>query len=107
MQKRLPAVATAFRAGLPLGERIIVKAPFKTDDGSIEWMWVGVTGWTGEVLTGRLENEPYQVKALHLGAKVDVKQASVADYVWIDGTGKKKEGGESAAILQRREGNKK
>ncbi len=102
-QARLPAVAAAFRRGLPLGERIVVKAPFSTDDGSTEWMWIGVTGWPEGVVQGRLESEPYQIKSLHMGAKVSVKQASLADYVWMGADGAKKEGGESADILRRRE----
>jgi uncharacterized protein YegJ (DUF2314 family) len=103
VQKRLPAVGEAFAKGLPLGERIVVKAPFDTDQGSVEWIWVGVTGWDGAILRGRLENEPFSVKALHLGAKVEVKQASLADYIWVGSDGSKKEGGENSAILERRE----
>ena len=102
VQARLPAVGKAFRAGLPLGERIVVKAPFTAEDGSVEWMWVGVTGWTGDVLRGRLENDPYRVKSLHLGAKVEVKQASIADYLWSREDGTTREGGESSEILKRR-----
>jgi uncharacterized protein YegJ (DUF2314 family) len=103
VQKRLPAVAAAFRAGLPLGERITVKAPFETDDGSIEWMWVGVTAWSGDAVSGRLENEPARVSTLRLGSKVQVKQASLADYVWMAADGAKKEGGESTLVFERRE----
>jgi uncharacterized protein YegJ (DUF2314 family) len=103
VQKRLPAVAAAFRAGLPLGERVTVKAPFQTDDGSLEWMWVGVTDWRGDVVSGDLENEPANVSSLRMGAKVQVKQASIADYVWLAANGDKKEGGESAEVFERRE----
>jgi uncharacterized protein YegJ (DUF2314 family) len=104
VQKRLPAVAAAFRAGLPLGERIVVKAPFETEDGQVEWMWVGVTSWRGDVVRGHLENEPVYVKSLRLGAVVQVKQASIADYRWTNADDTLKEGGESAQILKRREG---
>jgi uncharacterized protein YegJ (DUF2314 family) len=104
-QARLPAIAAAFRTGLPLGERIVVKAPFDTDDGSIEWMWVGVTAWSGDVVTGNLENDPERVRGLRLGAKVQVKQRSIADYMWLRADGSRKEGGESADIFLRREGN--
>jgi hypothetical protein len=104
VQAHLPAVAKAFRGGLPLGEHIVVKGPFSADDGTLEWMWVSVTGWTGDVVHGRLENDPQAVKSLKLGAKVDVKQASIADYLWLRGDGTTKEGGESAEVLKRRAG---
>jgi uncharacterized protein YegJ (DUF2314 family) len=104
VQARLPAVAAAFRKGLALGERLAVKAPFDTDDGSVEWMWLEVRGWKGDVVTGSLENEPLRVSSLKLGARVQVKQASIADYLWSDANGKRKEGGESSDILMRREG---
>jgi uncharacterized protein YegJ (DUF2314 family) len=102
-QARLPAVAAAFRGGLPVRDHIIVKAPFDTDDGSVEWMWISVTGWDGEVLRGNLENSPYYIKSLKAGAKVEVKQSAVADYLWTKADGGE-EGGESMKILQRREG---
>jgi len=100
-QARLPAVADAIRKGLPFGDRVSVKAPFDTDDGSLEWMWIAVSAWEGDVVRGYLENEPYDVKSLRMGAKVEVKQDSIADYVWrkADGTS---EGGESSEILHRR-----
>jgi uncharacterized protein YegJ (DUF2314 family) len=104
VQKRLPDVAEAFRAGLPLGERVAVKAPFATDDGSTEWMWIAVTDWSGDVVRGRLQNEPAFVKSLRVGAKVEVKQASIADYRWLKADGTLKEGGESSEILRRRQG---
>jgi uncharacterized protein YegJ (DUF2314 family) len=104
VQKRLPDVAAAFRKGLPLGEHIAVKAPFTTDEGSVEWMWVLVTDWPGEVVRGRLQNDPSFVKSLRLGAKVEVKQASVADYRWMKADGTLKEGGESSEILRHRQG---
>lgn len=105
VQAKLPAIAAAFRKGLPLQERVSVKAPFDTDDGSVEWMWIAVTGWEGDLVVGNLDNEPFYIKALEAGAKVKVKQSLVADYLWMkaDGT---REGGESIPILQRRERSK-
>jgi uncharacterized protein YegJ (DUF2314 family) len=102
VQARLPAIAAAFRKGLPLGDRLAVKAPFDTDDKNVELMWIDVSGWEGDVVRGYLDNDPYYIKSLKAGAKVEVKQASLTDYVWskADGT---KEGGESSAILERRE----
>ncbi len=105
VQARLPAVAAAFRKGLPVQDHVMVKAPFDTDSGGVEWMWISVTGWEGDVLRGNLDNSPYDIKSLEAGAKVEVKQSAVADYRWqkSDGTA---EGGESVAILRRRDGKK-
>jgi uncharacterized protein YegJ (DUF2314 family) len=101
VQARLPAVAAAFKKGLPVGDRISVKAPFDTDNGGVEWMWIEVTAWDGRKIQGSLSNEPRSISRLSLGAKVEVAQAAVADYLWrkADGT---HEGGESAEILKRR-----
>lgn len=102
-QKKLPELAKKFRAGLPVGAHISLKAPFETDDGNIEWMWVVVTDWANDAeIKGRLDNEPAGVKALHRGAPVTVKASAIADYVFAkaDGT---REGGESNVVLSRRQ----
>jgi uncharacterized protein YegJ (DUF2314 family) len=103
VQARLPAVADAFRKGLPLGEHIGVKAPFQTDTGGTEWMWIEVDAWDGAVVSGTLANEPESVSSLKLGAHVQVRQSEIADYLWRDGNGNRKEGGESGDILLKRE----
>jgi uncharacterized protein YegJ (DUF2314 family) len=102
VQARLPALATAFAKGLPLGQRISVKAPFDTKDGKREWMWVSVSEWKGNVIGGSLDNAPEIVMTLRLGSKVQVKQADVADYVLFDGKGELKEGGGSIEVLKKR-----
>jgi uncharacterized protein YegJ (DUF2314 family) len=103
VQQRLPAVAAAFRNGLPLGEHVSVKAPFRTDTGSIEWMWFEVGAWDGQVLSGTLANEPEYVSSLKLGGHVQVRQPEVADYIWRDAIGNRREGGESSDILLKRQ----
>jgi uncharacterized protein YegJ (DUF2314 family) len=101
VRARLPAVAAAFKKGLPVGERISVKAPFNTDNGGVEWMWIEVTAWDKGRIQGSLSNEPEWIARLSLGAKVEVAQDAVADYLWrkADGT---HEGGESVEVLKRR-----
>jgi uncharacterized protein YegJ (DUF2314 family) len=101
-QARLPALAAAFGRGLPLGDHVSVKAPFETDDGGIEWMWIEVTAWDGTAVRGHLDNEPLRIKRLAVGAKVEVKQAVIADYMWRKADGSL-EGGESVDILRRRD----
>jgi uncharacterized protein YegJ (DUF2314 family) len=99
---QLPMIAERFRKGPPPGEHLLVKAPFKTPDGGNEWMWVEVTQWDGNRITGILENDPVDVRDLKSGATVTVDQRELFDYVCrhADGT---MEGGETSKILERRE----
>lgn len=99
-QRKLPAVQAAFNAGLAPGEFICVKAPFKTPNGSPEWMWVEVTSWKGETIKGLLQNEPFDVPGLHSGQVVEVSQKIVFDYIQkhADGT---REGNETGKIMEK------
>lgn len=101
VQAKLGDLRRRFKTKKPSG-RLSVKAPFTTDSGGVEWMWVEVTGWGGPSIQGTLANDPDQVKSLKLGAKVVVKESAIADYLWDAGDGKN-EGGESVEILMRRE----
>jgi len=84
--------------GIPDGERLEVKAPFATSSGSNEYMWIGVTAWRGSKLVGILENHPRDVPKLSRGARVEVDESSVFDYILSrDG---KSEGGETDRIIQ-------
>jgi uncharacterized protein YegJ (DUF2314 family) len=102
VQARLPTLAATFRAGLPAGERLSVKAPFATDDDSEEWLWLDVSTWRDDSLDGTLISVPERVASLKLGAKVRVSQGQVGDYVWSGAGGKRKEGGELDDILAKR-----
>jgi uncharacterized protein YegJ (DUF2314 family) len=85
---------------VPPGERLAVKAPFATDHGATEWMWVDVVGWKGDdALDGILNNDPSDVSTLVAGARVEVKLDELGDYVQTraDGT---TVGGYSIAILR-------
>jgi uncharacterized protein YegJ (DUF2314 family) len=66
------------KKGLPPNEILFVKSRFPFDGGT-EWMWVEVVTWTGDIIKGRLENEPESV-ALRAGATVEVKLEDVMDY---------------------------
>ncbi|MBL9022875.1 MAG: DUF2314 domain-containing protein [Myxococcales bacterium] len=95
---KLRALAPKMKNGPPPREQLTVKAPFEADDGSIEWMWVSVTAWSGKTIVGSLNNKPQRVAKLGVGAKVEVSEDKIADYVWTraDGT---KEGGESIELF--------
>jgi uncharacterized protein YegJ (DUF2314 family) len=83
-------------------EHLIVKAPFATPGGGTEWMWVEVVRWEGTKISGILENDPDQVRDLKAGARVEVEESSLFDYILRrrDGT---LEGNETGKILQARE----
>ena len=77
----LPALKKAFNAGLEPSESILLKAPFKTTDGSNEWMWVEVSRWQEGRITGVLDNDPFNVPDLHAGQTVAINEEDVFDYI--------------------------
>jgi len=96
----LPDLQKAFSGGLEAGEIISVKAPFKTESGGNEWMWVEVTKWKGDEIEGILDNDPDDVPGLHAGEKVKVRQQDVFDYIrqFAD---KRTEGNTTGAIIRK------
>jgi uncharacterized protein YegJ (DUF2314 family) len=80
-KSKLPVLRKLFNAGLAPGEFIEVKAPFSAENGNREWMWVEVTSWKGEQITGTLENDPAEVKTLQAGQIVQVREQDVFDYI--------------------------
>jgi len=97
---KLPGLREAFRRGLQPGEYIEVKAPFATPDGGNEWMWVEVTSWDGDVISGLLKNEPVNIPSLHGGQQVTISQSRVFDYIRRGADGRE-DGNETGKILQR------
>lgn len=98
-KKRLPALKKLFNKGLDT-ESLLLKAPFTTDEGGNEWMWIEVIGWKDETIEGILQNDPYYIKNLKSGAKVTVKQGDIFDYILYkaDGT---TEGNETGKLIQK------
>jgi uncharacterized protein YegJ (DUF2314 family) len=83
-------------------ENLLVKAPFKTPDGGDEWMWIEVTAWEGKTIKGLLASEPYFVKGLKAGDRVEALEDEIFDYIHVraDGT---QEGNETEPLLMRSE----
>jgi uncharacterized protein YegJ (DUF2314 family) len=100
-RKRLPELKQLFNKGLDPGYSIMVKAPFETDDGNNEWMWVEVTKWTDREMEGILQNDPYEVSGLKAGASVAVDEGDVFDYLIVKPDGSY-EGNETGEILEER-----
>ena len=99
---RLPELRERFNRGLAPGEYIEVKAPFDTDSGDHEWMWVEVRKWTGDRIEGTLQNEPDDVKRLRSGQDVVVSQAELFDYIFRRADGRE-EGNTTGAIIKEQE----
>jgi len=99
-KQQLPALEREFAAGLQPGKYFEVKAPFKTDSGGREWMWVEVTSWQGNRIGGLLDNEPEQVSNLHSGQHVEVRQEDIFDYL-ITFPDKRTEGNTTSEIIHR------
>lgn len=92
-----------FADGVPDLEHLSVKAPFETDDGGVEWMWVEVTQWNDSKMKGILQNEPRAIVDLKRGATVEVEVESLFDYLHGRADGSSA-GGTTNDILQRRHG---
>ena len=97
---KLPALKAAFTAGLQPGETLSLKAPFATPTGGTEWMWVEITQWQGNQISGMLRNQPRDVPTLKAGQMVNIKQDEVFDYIRRSPSGKQ-EGNETGEILSR------
>lgn len=98
-----PRLAALTRKGYAPGERLLLKAPFTTDDGGNEWMWVEVVTWKGDVVDGILQNDPYEVSDLKAGARVTFRASDAFDYIHYHPDGRE-EGNGTGKILRRREG---
>lgn len=102
-QEALEALTTTvkqrYKAGLPLGTRFLVKGPFETASGGLEWMWVEVTRWRGKTIRGVLANDPHDVPDLVAGARVKLKERELFDYVLYFADGRE-EGNTTGAYLE-------
>lgn len=94
-----------FRAGLAVGEHLLVKGPFR-EEGQTEYMWVEVVSWGPRHVEGILSSEPHYVKRLRSGARVQVTFDEIYDYI-LHKPGGEEEGNETGKVLQRREQNQR
>ncbi len=102
-KQELAKLEKHFAGGVPDLEHLSVKAPFSTDDGGIEWMWVEVTQWNGAKMKGILQNAPRAIAGLQRGATVEVEVDALFDYIHSRGDGSSA-GGTTNDILERRHG---
>ena len=99
-RRKLSALQADFARGLRPGEYIEVKAPFATDKGGQEWMWVEVRASKDKAIEGKLSNEPFNITALRAGQLVKVNEDDVFDYIRTlpDGSG---EGNTTGEVIKK------
>ena len=102
-KEEFPRLAALARKGFAPGEKLLLKAPFKTDAGGNEWMWVEVVTWKGDLVNGVLQNDPYEVSGLSAGARVEFRASDAFDYVHDHPDGRE-DGNTTGQILLRRQG---
>ena len=97
-RKKLPELKTMFNEGLEPGYSILLKAPFKTDTGGREWMWIEVTRWKEDSIQGILQNDPFEISNLSAGSVVNANPNDIFDYIlyFPDGS---TEGNETGKII--------
>ena len=88
--------------GLEPGAKLAVKAPFRTDDGGTEWMWVEVVSWNENTIRGVLINEPVRIAKLKLGARVEVAEGDIFDFMFVGADGNA-DGNSVEALLRERQ----
>jgi uncharacterized protein YegJ (DUF2314 family) len=81
---------------------LMVNAPFRADDGGLEWMWMDVLRWKGTTIEGILQNDPAAVSGLRAGARVTAEEDSVFDYT-VTGSDGTTEGDTTGELMERRQ----
>ncbi|MDB5119896.1 MAG: hypothetical protein JWN56_1114 [Sphingobacteriales bacterium] len=101
-RQRLPELKTLFNKGLAPEYSVLVKAPFKIENGGNEWMWIEITKWTSKSITGVLQNDPIEIKNLKAGAIVQVLEKDIFDYILNKPDGSS-EGNETGKLMEGKE----
>ena len=83
--RRWPEFVAAFKKE-EAGATYAVKAKF-TDGDASEWMWVEVESMTGDVVRGKLRNQPDLVKNIKQHQAATVEKKDIDDWVVFHATG--------------------
>lgn len=82
-RRRWPEFVAAFeQRSDDEAEPYLIKAPF-IDGDNTEFMWVGVTGIENDIIYGKLENSPANVKTVDEGDTVRVKVEDLNDWMCV------------------------
>lgn len=91
-------VKEEFITGLDAGDKLLIKAPFQTEDGRIEYLWLEVKSWNQTVINGILLSTPNWVDVT-VGANYQIEEQTVYDYILKRADGSK-EGNETEAFIR-------
>jgi uncharacterized protein YegJ (DUF2314 family) len=83
----------------------LVKAPFKTDGGSTEYIWLDNLEFSDGKFSGVITDEPLDIKAIHKGDRVTVSRDDVID--WLVSENGQMRGGYTEEVVERRAKNQK
>lgn len=98
--RRWPEFAAAFQQRRP-DQNFAVKFPFE-DGEHLEFMWVTVTGIDGDTVSGRVDNEPVDVRTVRLGSRVRIPRQRLNDWIFTDG--EEMHGGFTIKVIQEMQG---
>ncbi|MEW6284528.1 MAG: DUF2314 domain-containing protein, partial [Candidatus Eremiobacterota bacterium] len=85
--KHLPSIKSVFVAGLKPGERLYVRHAFEVDPFQQEHLWLRVTGWIGDRLSGVLVDQPQQLTDLACGDEVFLWDDQIYDWLFTRADG--------------------
>lgn len=86
-RQRWPEFVAALQARKDSSAPFIVKAPFASESGDIEHMWIEVSGVEPEYVHGHLLNEPFHNPKLSKGSQVEVPVKDISDWLYADAAG--------------------
>jgi len=74
---------TALRARTATQANFSVKKPFKAGE-KVEHIWLSDASFDGSQFSGRVDNEPVDVKSVKLGETATVDKNEISDWFYVD-----------------------
>ncbi len=88
VRETLPEFKQKFLAAdQPTGD-YFVKFAYRVENTGSEFLWLKVTGWKDDLITGTLVSEPVMATDLSAGAPLKIKAQSVVDWMYRDPQGR-------------------
>lgn len=81
-RKALPQFFDAVRSLKSNQSRFAVKKPF-IEGEKVEHLWVNDLSFDGRVFRGKVDNEPLDLKGVHLGDEVTVSPEEISDWMFV------------------------
>jgi uncharacterized protein YegJ (DUF2314 family) len=66
-------------------EQALVKIGFPTAHGGVEFLWVGLTGFSDTSVRGKIVNEPEDVPNIHAGQPYEADISKITDWAYFKG----------------------